>query len=292
MGSQPRTAGPRASKEGLGRDVRRAIARYLRTGDWDPVFAAWPGDIISRCTAGAATLQAELIRTVLQRAASRPDPASIRGADDSAITRGRLAPMVQGLFPPAERRIVLDMLVRGIVFCTTENIRQVLSNERWPETAWDIANLYLGSLGAPLMSRSAPRILGISAGVTCYVSMEYFAAAQRFDDFVLHEAAHVFHNCKRSTAGLPETSRRTWLLDIAFSKRETFAWACEAFGCIVRLDQRAAVRRELAEEWGRTSLPRDDRVDASEILDILRDALLARNGWKRILARCAPSRSA
>ena len=274
-----------------GRNVRRAIVVYLRTGDWDPTFAAWPGNIIARCTTGGAALRAELIRAVLRRAAGRPAPVSVPGTGLRALVRKRLAPMVQGLFPAAERSVVLELLVRGIVFCTPDNIRKVLLSEaHWPKTAWDVANLYLGSLGAPLLSRSAPRILGLSEGVACYVSMEYFAASHRFDDFLLHEAAHVFHNCKRSTAGLPATRRREWLLDIAYAKRETFAWSCEAYGCIVRLDRRVSARRELAEEWGRTIRPGDDRVDASEVADILQEAVSAKNGWKRILARCAPAR--
>jgi hypothetical protein len=37
-------------------------------------------------------------------------------------------------------------------------------------------------------------------------------------------------------------------------------------------------------------MPSDDRVDADEYVDILREAVAARNGWKRILARCAPAK--
>jgi hypothetical protein len=37
-------------------------------------------------------------------------------------------------------------------------------------------------------------------------------------------------------------------------------------------------------------LPADERVDGDEYLDILREAVEARNGWKRIHARCAPVR--
>jgi hypothetical protein len=38
--------------------------------------------------------------------------------------------------------------------------------------------------------------------------MDYFRANHRFANFVVHEAAHVFHKCKRRTLGLPETRRR------------------------------------------------------------------------------------
>jgi hypothetical protein len=71
----------------------------------------------------------------------------------------------------------------------------------------------------------------------------------RFEDFVVHEAAHVFHNWKRETLGLPHTRWK--------EQRER---------------------------------PPADRVDPDEYVDILRETVAARNGWKRILARCAPPR--
>ena len=37
-------------------------------------------------------------------------------------------------------------------------------------------------------------------------------------------------------------------------------------------------------------MPPDDRVDPQEYLDILREAVEAGNGWKRILRRCAAQR--
>jgi len=34
-------------------------------------------------------------------------------------------------------------------------------------------------------------------------------------------------------------------------------------------------------------MPADDHVDYDEYVDILRQAVAARNGWKRILERCS-----
>ena len=112
----------------------------------------------------------------------------------------------------------------------------------------------------------------------------------RFADFVVHEAAHIFHNCKRRTIGLPETRNKEWLLSIEFRKRETFAYACEAYARILDLGPRPADRRALLHELARGPLPADERVDGDEYLDILREAVEARNGWKRIHGRCAPVR--
>ena len=65
--------------------------------------------------------------------------------------------------------------------------------------------------------------------------IDYFREHGRFEDFIVHEAAHVFHNCRRHTMGLPETSRHERPFDIAYDKRETFAYSCEAFSRVVEL---------------------------------------------------------
>src|SRR5262249_54767438 len=105
-----------------------------------------------------------------------------------------------------------------------------------------------------------------------------------------HEAAHVFHNCKRLTVGLPETRRREWLLEIAFQKRETFAYACEAFSRVVELCPKLKDRPAMIEEYAQTFMPSDEHVDHEQFVNGLREAARARNGWKHILARCAPRR--
>ena len=67
--------------------------------------------------------------------------------DLHAWIRNKLAPMMHGLFGADERSIVLDMLERSVVFLTRQNIAAVLMEEQWLSTAWDVANLYLYSLG-------------------------------------------------------------------------------------------------------------------------------------------------
>ena len=133
-------------------------------------------------------------------------------------------------------------------------------------------------------------ILGLSEETTCYVSTRYFEASGRFADYVVHEAAHVFHNCKRQTVGLPETRRREWLLDIDFRKRETFAYACEAYSRIVALEERRAHRRELLREHENALGLDREEVNHDAYVALLRDAVESRNGWKRILVACAPVR--
>ena len=44
-----------------------------------------------------------------------------------------------------------------------------------------------------------------------------------------------------------------------------------------------------AEEYGKTVRIAEERVDAAEVASIVQDAAAARNGWKVILSRCAPT---
>ena len=130
--------------------------------------------------------------------------------------------------------------------------------------------------------------VGFSQGTTCFVSMNYFETDEPLADFVVHEGAHVFHNCKRETIGLPATRRSEWLLEIAFGKRETFAYACEAYSRLLELGESHSSRQALLDAHTADLKPPDGRVDGDEYLAILRAALSARNGWKTILKACAP----
>jgi len=120
------------------------------------------------------------------------------------------------------------------------------------------------------------------------VSAEYLRGRDKFDDFIVHEAAHIFHNWKREYAGLPHTRRKEWLLPIDFHKRETFAYACEVYARILEQARKPAEQLAMVEEYAEGPLPSEERLDPAELIDILREAAGARNGWKRILARCAP----
>jgi hypothetical protein len=265
------------------------IARYLETGQCDIEYFAWPGRLFERATRAHEDLRGALVAEVRRRAGDHGVPEALSDLDVVAFTRRRVEPMVRGLFPRVEQETVLAVLERSAVFLTAANIDETLRSTQWDRTAWDLANLYLASVGADLLGDEAPRIVGLSEETTFFVSSEYFEEEDPFADFVVHEAAHVFHNCKRRTIGLPETRRREWLLDIDYRKRETFAYACEAYARIVERAPRLAERGALGDAFARErATPTDERVDRDELVDIVRDAVAVRNGWKRILARCAP----
>jgi hypothetical protein len=198
--------------------------------------------------------------------------------------------MVEGLFPVAEHDTVLELLGRSVIFLTPGNIEHILTEENYPGTAWNLANLYLGSLGLEGLDGSRSCIAGLSQGTTCFVSCAYFDREDQFDDFIVHETAHIFHNWKREYANMRHTRKHEWLLQIDFHKRETFAYACEAYSRILVLGKTRKERRDLVETYARTVSPSDERVDKAEIVNILHEAAAARNGWKHILVRCAPVR--
>lgn len=200
--------------------------------------------------------------------------------------------MVEGLFPAKERPVILELLGSSLVFLTPENIADVLASEQDLSSAWDQANLYLGSLGCPGLDDRPVRHVGMSEATTCLVSTTYFEVVDPFADYVVHEAAHIFHDWKRERVGLPYSRYRAWLLEIDIHKRETFAYACEAYSRIRERSRGLADRKRLHAEYAESWAPSADHLDSNELVDILGEAVAARNGWKRILARCSPPKRA
>ena len=267
----------------------REIKRYLRTGEHDHDFAVWPGsDYLSCITAGKQAMEDALDAEVRRLEAGQKLPSLPPGFDTKTFARCKVTPMVTGLFPAKEREIVLDLLESSLVFLTHDNIEQVLREENWLNSAWTLANLYLGSIGSKCLNRKPSSVVGLSQGATCYVSTGYFSEDDPFADFVVHEVAHVFHNWKRERVGLSHTRYREWLLPIDFSKREEFAYSCEAYGRILERAKSLAERRRLHADYAESWVPDTDHVDRDELVDILAEAVSARNGWKRILNRCTP----
>ncbi len=237
-----------------------------------------------------ADLRGALAREVKRLAAGHAH-GTVPQADLVSLTRDKVEPMVRGLFPRAEQEPVLAALERSVVVITGENIESIILAHDHDGSAWTLGNLYLASIDAELLADDVEPLVGLSEETTCYVTHEAFDE-EPFADFIVHEAAHVFHNCKRKTIGLKETRTKEWLLDIDYRKRETFAYSCEAYSRIVARTKNGAERRALAEEYGRKVRISEERVDPDEIASIVLEAASARNRWKVVLARCAPERRA
>jgi hypothetical protein len=270
-----------------------ALQRYLATGNCDDA-PRWAGASFLEAARNAdAFLREGLIAHTRARLASAPVPPALPlAADLVPWVRGKVSPMVDGLFPVTERGAVLALLERSVVFVGPGNVESVLRSTYWPHTAWSLANMVLAAAGCEPLSGDGSACLGLSEETTCYVSQAYFTEDDPFADFVVHEAAHVFHNCKRATVGLPETRRREWLLDIDFRRRETFAYACEAYSRIRVMGNTPARRLQALQAHAQGTLPGNNVVNVAEYLDLLDEAARARNGWKVILRRCVPARKA
>jgi hypothetical protein len=147
-----------------------------------------------------------LVRSV-QRLAAGLSHQPVPGGGTVALTHAKVEPMVCEFFPSAERDRVLAALEPSLVFVTSANIDSLFS-QRFDGSAWKTANLYMAGLGAPLLTEDAPHLVGFSAEAKGFVSPEYFAEDDPFADLIVHEVAHIFHNCKRATIGLRETDVR------------------------------------------------------------------------------------
>jgi len=269
--------------------VADEVRRFIETGDSDPLYSAWTGrDTMDRMERGHRELLGALVAEVQRRAGIPTMPVPPGGTDLATFTRRKVEPMVRGLFAKAEQDAVLGLVERSVIFVTPDNLGSLIMECDCPHSAWDLANLYLGSVGAELLGRDAPQIVGFSEDTTCFVSLGYFRDDDPFADFVVHEVAHIFHNCRRRTAGLRETRTRERPLDIDYRKRETFAYACEAYSRILERAPRIADRKALAREFSGSAIA-DTRVDSAEVAALIRVACDHRNGWKTILAHCAPA---
>src|SRR5262249_45320167 len=153
----------------------------------------------------------------------------------------------RGLFSRSEWEPVVVLLVSAIVCLTHDEVEHQIRKTTLG-TAWTLANIYLDSIDAEPLGHDLPRLVGYSEGTTPYISLAYFVNQDPCSDFLVHEVAHVFHNAKRETVGLPKKRRCEWLLPIAFRMRETFAYACESYSRILERGPGSAERRALLQE--------------------------------------------
>jgi hypothetical protein len=93
--------------------MSEAIDAYLKTGEHDPMFSAWPGDGFSdRLRMGSDSLRDALIAEVMARTRSCPSVDIPESLDIRQFSRRKLGGMVTGLFPKVEQASVLAMLER------------------------------------------------------------------------------------------------------------------------------------------------------------------------------------
>ena len=265
----------------------REVERYLATGESDPLGRALGGDVVDSISRYDRLLRRALLDEVIARTDNRPRGRKKPLLSASACTQLALSRMIDGLFPRAERPIVTAVVNNSILILDRKATIKAIQEVAFLKTAWTLANIYLQSAGVETLAPSEPVPLGLNEERICYVSTAYFETADPFADFIVHEAAHIFHNCKRETVGLPRTRTREWLLSICYAKRETFAYACEFYSRILARGRTQSERLGLLAALTSTMAIGDDRVEPSELMDVLKEAVTHRNGWKRILERCS-----
>lgn len=267
--------------------LQTEIADFLAAGDHDAVFRNWPGrHVLDRVRAGDQAMRDALVAE-LSRRESRVTvclPPALKSLDLTAFARGKVEPMVNGLFPVEERGTVLECLEQSLCFLTPDTVEEAIRRTRFLHTARTVANMYLNSIGADLLGEGQVDAVGFSVETSCYVSMAYFESSDPLEDYVVHEAAHVFHNTPREVLGLPVRRSREWLLPIDYHKRETFAYGCEFYSRLLEHGKSRAERRALLASI--ESVP-DERVDIEELREVLEGAVRARNGWSVILENCS-----
>ena len=79
-----------------------AIRRYLRTGDSDPLHAAWNGGVFEAVRRAREDLESALIEEVKSRAFGKRSRRLPRGLDLRSFTRAKVEPMVRGLLRDAD----------------------------------------------------------------------------------------------------------------------------------------------------------------------------------------------
>jgi hypothetical protein len=109
------------SHEEYSPSLKQEIERYLQTGDHDLYYRAWPeGGMLHRAQMMDSVLRKALIARVQHCARESSKPLTIPETDFTALTRTKVVPMVQGLFPQAECEVVVDVLKRSVVFQGSE----------------------------------------------------------------------------------------------------------------------------------------------------------------------------
>jgi hypothetical protein len=193
------------------------VERFLATG-------AWAGG-----RHGVAPMRELLTRIVAWRAARAPGLRSRPPADPAAVVRDRIGSLIEGLFDPIDAATLIAVIPTRV---------RVLTPSTFPaaalavplSTAWDLANLLLDDLRVPTLSDDVPQLDGICAAGCAWVLPRAFAASPH-SDVLVHEVAHLLHLLRRDEVGL---SGEGLLIGVPPRRRETFAYACEAWAIALR----------------------------------------------------------
>jgi len=207
------------------------VEAFLMTGEHDPQFPDWPGNLAARRAAGTATMRDVLVRVTQWRANRAPLSLGRVPPDAVERVRSRIAPLLQGLFDADDAARLLSVLPERVVVLAPSTFATQVADLPL-RMAWDLANVLLDAVGAPPLGDDAPELDGLCDAGRAFVLPVALRSEEPFPDVVVHEVAHLLHIVPAAEVGLTRTT--TPILAVPSRERETFAYACEVWTCATR----------------------------------------------------------
>lgn len=241
------------------------VEHFLATGQYDPLFAGWKGGAAERHQQGVAALRDILVRIVNWRMRRAPLRSQQVPVDAALQIRSRITPMISGLFEEEVASQLLESLPHQVQVVSAQNFASVIASVPLG-TAWDLANLVLDDMGALPLADDTPELDGLCVNGVAWVLGRAFSPAGPFSDVIVHEVGHLLHTMRPALLAVPPM------------RRETFAYACEIWSCILRgfSDTQAGVAAFQA-----SAPPVDARVDQRQLDRLLSAAALHPEGaWR------------
>jgi hypothetical protein len=270
-----------AAAEGLSAEL---IEQFLRTGE-----ETWEGAGSGRFT--LAQFKEDEVYTAATKAALRHLfellakllPPEVQSSSPVAVDtiRQRIEPMVTGLVQEDWREIVLREISRRTFVLNRPGARAAIEAELktcFMGSAWRVLWSLFGDHGLK------PDDIDVGcdglAGDYAHVRWSAYETQDPYSDVVVHEAAHMLHYLKPSHYGLHVRRGQERFVDIEFSHRELFAYACEAYSrVILHGDRKSRIAFAENMQEGAFSFPRAELADAAALVA---KAARARNGWRVI----------
>jgi len=207
------------------------VESFLMTGEHDPQFPDWPGNLAARRAAGTASMRDVLVRVTRWRCDRAPLSLGRVPADGIARVRTRIAPLIEGLFDPDDAAKLLATLPERVVVLTPSTFAALVADLPL-RMGWDLSNVLLDAVGAPPLGDDAPELDGLCDAGRAFVMPAALRSEEPFPDVVVHEVAHLLHIVPALEVGL--TRATTPILPIPLREHETFAYACEVWTGAIR----------------------------------------------------------
>jgi hypothetical protein len=217
-----------------------AVESFLMTGEHDPQFPDWAGNLAARRAAGSAAMRDMLVRVTRWRAHRAPLSLGRSPPDAIARVRARIAPLVEGLFDPDDAAMLLSTLPQRVVVLTPATFAAQVADLPL-RMGWDLSNVLLDAVGAPPLGDDAPELDGLCDAGRAFVLPSALLSDEPFPDVVVHEVAHLLHVVPAAEVGLAQV--RGPILPIPPRERETFAYACEVWAAATRGGLEGTVER-------------------------------------------------